>query len=103
MTTIIAGIEKAIEYNRANRDYDISIIIDGGEPQYIGSASTYGQAEIAANAYAYDYLMDSNTIETAAELVMQAAPPANWPRELSTGKPMDWYAAKAVEERGVRL
>lgn len=32
--------------------------------------------------------------------VKKVAAPANWPRELSTGKPMDWYAAKEAVERG---
>jgi hypothetical protein len=71
-TTIIADIQKDIVYSRETRDYDMYIIIDG-KREYIGSAPNYSQAEIVTNAYAYDYLTDSHTIETAAELVMQVA------------------------------
>lgn len=71
-STIIADIEKEITYDRLTKDYSMHIIIDG-KREYIGSASTYGQAEIVTNQYAYDYLMDSHTIETATELLMVAA------------------------------
>jgi hypothetical protein len=71
-TTIIADIQKEITYDRLTKDYSMYIIIDG-KREYIGSAPNYSQAETMTNAYAYDYLTDSHTIETAAELVMQAA------------------------------
>jgi hypothetical protein len=70
-TNVIAGIEKSIVYDRQTRDYACSIIIDGGEPQFIGYASTYGQAETACNGYVYEYLTDSHTIETACDLLLQ--------------------------------
>lgn len=31
--------------------------------------------------------------------VQKAAPPAGWPRDFATGKPMDWYAVKEMSER----
>lgn len=31
---------------------------------------------------------------------LTVAPPADWPRDAATGKPMDWYAAKEAVERG---
>lgn len=34
------------------------------------------------------------------EETKQSAPPADWPRDLGTGKPMDWYAAKRAVETG---
>lgn len=98
-TTIIADIQKEITYCRETRDYDMHIIIDGTR-EYIGSARNHSEAETITNQYAFDYLMDSQTIETATELLMEIAPPANWPREFATGKPMDWYAVKEMSERG---
>ncbi len=68
-TNVIADIQKEIAYSRANRDYDMFITIDG-KREYIGSASTYSQAEVVTNQYVYDFLVDSNTIETAAALVL---------------------------------
>lgn len=72
-TPIIADIQKDIRWDRATKDYACYIIIDGGEPQYIGSARNNSEAERITNQYAYDYLMDSHTIETATELLMQVA------------------------------
>lgn len=70
-TNVIANIQKEINYSRQTRDYDMHIIIDG-KREYIGSAPNYSQAERTCNQYVYDYLMDSNTIEAAAELLMAA-------------------------------
>lgn len=70
MTTIIADIQKEIVYSRESRDYDMFIVIDGTR-EYIGSAPNNSAAERITNQYAYDYLMDSQTIETATELLMQ--------------------------------
>jgi hypothetical protein len=68
-STIIADIQKEITYDRQTKDYSMFIIIDG-QREYIGSAANHSDAEITTNQYAYDYLMDSQTIETAAELLM---------------------------------
>jgi hypothetical protein len=70
MTTIIADIQKEIIFDRATRDFSMYISIDG-KREYIGSASTYGEGEMMTNEYVFNFLMDSNTIETAAELLMQ--------------------------------
>ena len=72
MTHIIADIQKEIVYSRQTRDYDLFIVIDG-KREYIGSAKTYGAGEVITNTYVFDYLTDSHTIETAAELLMQVA------------------------------
>jgi hypothetical protein len=71
-TNIIADIQKEITYNRQTRDYDMHIVIDGTR-EYIGSARNNSEAERITNQYVFDYLMDSHTIETAAELLMQVA------------------------------
>lgn len=62
-------ITKRISYNKDTRDFDVFITIDEVE-DYIGSASTYGQAEVKANQYAICYYEDNHTPEKAAELVM---------------------------------
>lgn len=69
-TNVIADIEKEIKYSHG--DYDMFITIDG-QREYIGSARNHSEAEVTCNQYVYDYLTDSHTIETAAELLMQVA------------------------------
>lgn len=71
-TNIISDITKEIKYNRDSRDYDCFITIEG-ERQYIGSASTYSQAETKCCTYAYDYYDTFNTPEKAAAIVMSDA------------------------------
>jgi hypothetical protein len=69
-TNIIAGITKDIRW--AHGEWDVSVIVDG-ERVYLGSTTSRLDAEDRANSYAFDYLTDSNTPETAAELLMQVA------------------------------
>ena len=71
-TTIIAAIEKEIVYSRQTRDYDLFITIDN-QREYIGSAPNHHEAEERCNAYVFQYLTDTHTHETAAELLMQEA------------------------------
>jgi hypothetical protein len=63
-------VTKRISYNRDGRDYDCYVSIDGDAEQYIGSAATYGQAEVKCNDHAIAYYEDAHTPEKAAELVM---------------------------------
>jgi len=53
-TATAPEISKRIAYNRETRDYDCLVAIDGGAEQYIGSASTYSQAEVKRMAYLDD-------------------------------------------------
>jgi hypothetical protein len=74
-TATTPEVSKRIAYNRDTRDYDCLVAIDGGAEQYIGSASTYGQAETTCNTFVYDYYTDANTPEIAVELAMEPATP----------------------------
>ena len=71
--TVIAGITKEITYARSTRDFDCYISIDGSLPRYIGSRGSHLEAEKLCNDFVYDYLTDTGTFETAAELLMRAA------------------------------
>lgn len=62
-------ITKRIQFDRTTKDFNVHIEIDGKE-EYIGSAATYGQAEVLANNYAIAYYEDAHTPEKAAELIM---------------------------------
>lgn len=73
-STIISDIQKEIKYDRQTKDYNCLISIDGGAFESIGFASNYSEAERKCNAYAYDYLTDTGTHETAATLVMADEP-----------------------------
>lgn len=70
--TIIADIAKDIRWDRTTKDFTVSVIIDGAS-QYIGSRQSRMDAETLANGFVFDYLVDSNTPETAAELLMGVA------------------------------
>ncbi len=69
MTIIIADIAKAIKYDRETKDYACSISIDGGAAQIIGYAPNYSAGEKLCNDYVFDYLSDTHTHETAAQLL----------------------------------
>jgi hypothetical protein len=71
-TTIIADIEKEIVYDRETRDYACYVTVDG-ERIFLGYAPHYSAGESKCNQYAYEYLTDTHTYETAAELLMQVA------------------------------
>lgn len=66
MQTIIADIKKDIRWSKG--EYDVYVIVDG-EPIYLGSTRSRIEADQRANSYAYDYLTDTHTYETAAELL----------------------------------
>lgn len=70
-TTIISGITKEVKYDRETRDYACFVSIDGGAAECIGYAKSYHDGENLCDRYAYDYLSDNNTDETAAELVIK--------------------------------
>ena len=42
----------------------------------------------------------SRLVRLCDEREAEQQAPANWPQDLATGKPMDWYAAKAAVESG---
>lgn len=71
-TNIIAGITKSVKYNRANRDFDCYVTIDGGEPLHIGYANGETEGNVKCDQYAFDYLSDNNAPEAAAELVLDS-------------------------------
>jgi hypothetical protein len=89
-TTIISDITKEIKFDRQTKDYACYISIDGAEAECIGFASTYSQAETKCNQYAYDYLSDTGTHKTAAELVLADDAPAA-PAFTMEEKDTDWF------------
>lgn len=72
-TPVIAGITKEVTYARSTRDFDCYICFDGSLPQYIGSRASRIEADTLCNEFVFDYLTDTSTYETAAELLMQEA------------------------------
>jgi hypothetical protein len=88
-------MERSIRYDRATRDFAAYV-----EGVLIGFFGSYHAAEVACNEFVYEALTHTNAcagfgcVDTCGD----CAPPADWPRDLATGKPMDWYAAKAASE-----
>jgi len=96
-------MERTIRYDRATRDFRAEV--DG---ILIGFFGSYHAAEVACDQYCYDELARLEPVNACAGFGCvdgcgDCAPPADWPRELSTGKPMDWYAVKAAVESGALI
>jgi hypothetical protein len=70
---ILADITKSVRYNRANKDYDCIVTIEG-EEFYIGCTETYTQGEVLCDEYVYDYLTTHNTPEKAAVVAIEGVP-----------------------------
>jgi len=96
-------MNKEIKYDRNTRDF--ACYVDG---ELIGFAKSYHDGEILCDQYVYDELARLEPVNACAGFGCvdgcgDCAPPADWPRELSTGKPMDWYAVKAAVESGALI
>jgi hypothetical protein len=73
---ILPDITKSVRYNRANKDYDCIVTIEG-EAFFIGCTETYTQGEVLCDEYVYDYLTTHNTPEKAAVVAIEGVPNAD--------------------------
>jgi hypothetical protein len=70
---ILPDITKSVRYNRANKDYDCIVTIEG-EEFFIGCTESYTQGEVLCDEYVYDYLTSHNTLEKAAVVAIEGVP-----------------------------